>query len=1071
MVAWWCSKANKIWFRILALVVCSVFFFTQVVGASVPDRSFWTERRKARQKLLASREKTQQSDRRKGLGEKLEQKDVAGEVSSLITSHNLFTIPSQYGTVKEIYTQGSSNKRQEMGNRLIIHIQDAHSSSQAQLNSANILKYLQKDVAKESTLPLLICVEGSSGLVDTTLLSSFPEKKIKEEVASEFLKEGKITGEEYFAITGGEKAPVVNIYGVEDKRRYEKNLKAFEQGLSSGEKVRSYFRKVKKEINPLKARLYNKRLKELESKIEAYQKKKISLTQYAQYLYRLLQDSLLPLGERVRVRGKYPNFELFVQASKFEKKIDFSKVNSERSKYIKELSKKLTNDELSDLLIMSLDYRLGKVTSGGYYTYLQSLSSRMGKGVRSQDPRILTELVTSKEGKNEYPNLNLYIKYNKLYDRIDQNKLFSEISELQEEVKERLCETEEERELVKLSRMLKVLNDLVSLKISNEDLAYYYRHRDEITPGMFSNFITTHNGGGHLPIVIARSETTKQSLSKANLSKFEEFYRIALKRNEALVDNTISRMEKEGVRVAVLIAGGFHTPGITELLRDKNISYVVVTPRLGEDSSSDLEISPRKKRTDLEKAIAGIVGTLRPANILGDESFQTCSVIRFKGGALFLYSQFEPKELRKAFSELLRKWRAKLVNRPKLRQVIENVEFLPVVLTREEKAFALGVVKGKKRLPFVLAYDIYQKKFSEVIFGEYKCRKFLLSDSFDNAAEAEVVKVAYVHDKLKELWPFLTETEITSAIFGKVGEVQTKLIASKAARIAGEEGQRAITEGLQKRFDAFEETRWYRWLVMVMVFLFGELSTALAVEPIKNAVKEIRERPEIPGSFWLGLFGVFLLLIFCRYFLPRRSDKTESKKPTESFPIRKEHIQLLQDGNEVFNKVGEEHYDLVEKDRVWSFTVAEEQAGGKYLKPAEKYWEKAPKIKIKNIKKGYRPKHKVPAGNLTIIETDNPCRLYTFKLSFCAGLALKGKRNGKNVLIVGHLPLPYIELMDKIVTLVQDLGVTDIHGMVFGTAYLEYISNIKTKVEEINREKGLDLKGNFDSELPGKVGW
>ena len=72
MVAWWCSKANKIWLRILALVVSSVFFFTQVVGASVPDRSFWAERRKARQKLLASqenKEKPQQNERNAQVGD------------------------------------------------------------------------------------------------------------------------------------------------------------------------------------------------------------------------------------------------------------------------------------------------------------------------------------------------------------------------------------------------------------------------------------------------------------------------------------------------------------------------------------------------------------------------------------------------------------------------------------------------------------------------------------------------------------------------------------------------------------------------------------------------------------------------------------------------------------------------------------------------------------------------------------------------------------------------------------------------------------------------------------------
>jgi len=56
MVAWWYSKRNKMWLRVVALVVSSVLFFTQVVGASLPDRSFWAERRKASQKLLASKE-------------------------------------------------------------------------------------------------------------------------------------------------------------------------------------------------------------------------------------------------------------------------------------------------------------------------------------------------------------------------------------------------------------------------------------------------------------------------------------------------------------------------------------------------------------------------------------------------------------------------------------------------------------------------------------------------------------------------------------------------------------------------------------------------------------------------------------------------------------------------------------------------------------------------------------------------------------------------------------------------------------------------------------------------------
>ncbi|MCK4802650.1 hypothetical protein KAS33_03170, partial [bacterium] len=495
------------------------------------------------------------------------------------------------------------------------------------------------------------------------------------------------------------------------------------------------------------------------------------------------------------------------------------------------LSKKLTNDELSDLLIMSLDYRLGKVTSAEYYTYLQSLSSRMEKGIRSQDPRILTELVTSKEGKNEYPNLNLYIKYNKLYDKINQNRLFSEISELEQELKERLCEKEEERKLVKLSRMLDVLKDLVALKISNEDLAYYYKHRDEITPGMFSNFITVHklgvdtlaNQGGRPKGDMAQERSSAKavvaglSLRLATLSKFEEFYRIALKRNQALVNNTISRMEREAVKVAVLIAGGFHTPGITELLRDRNISYVVVTPRLGENYSSDLEISPRKKRTDFEKAIAGIIGALRATTLLREQSFQTYSVIQLNGRTLILYSQFEPAAIQDALEQLIENWESGLGDRPELREVVEDIDFLPVVLTKGKDAFALGVARGRKRnLPFVFQYNAIQEKF-EVIYGEKKCKEFIRSGSFDNAKEVRQV----VYSKLPKLWGFLSDTDRQniSVVFGrvqpepmasKVGEmdiVRPKIRRAEKVSIA------ALIKPLQNLFGKFGETLKYKLFV------------------------------------------------------------------------------------------------------------------------------------------------------------------------------------------------------------------------------------------------------------------
>ena len=45
-------------------------------------------------------------------------------------------------------------------------------------------------------------------------------------------------------------------------------------------------------------------------------------------------------------------------------------------------------------------------------------------------------------------------------------------------------------------------------------------------------------------------------------------------------------MGESGENVGVLIAGGFHTPGITRVLKGKDYSYVVVTPKITQNSDT-----------------------------------------------------------------------------------------------------------------------------------------------------------------------------------------------------------------------------------------------------------------------------------------------------------------------------------------------------------------------------------------------------------------------------------------------------------------------------------------------------
>ena len=64
------------------------------------------------------------------------------------------------------------------------------------------------------------------------------------------------------------------------------------------------------------------------------------------------------------------------------------------------------------------------------------------------------------------------------------------------------------------------------------------------------------------------------------LPTLRRFYEAALGRDEVLVENALEKLAQTKERLAVLITGGFHSPKITTLLRDRGLGVVVVTPKV-----------------------------------------------------------------------------------------------------------------------------------------------------------------------------------------------------------------------------------------------------------------------------------------------------------------------------------------------------------------------------------------------------------------------------------------------------------------------------------------------------------
>jgi HEAT repeat protein len=72
----------------------------------------------------------------------------------------------------------------------------------------------------------------------------------------------------------------------------------------------------------------------------------------------------------------------------------------------------------------------------------------------------------------------------------------------------------------------------------------------------------------------------------------EDFYNLTLKRDQAFINNMLQVLNRRGDRPvaptesAVLITGGYHTPNLKKLLKERGISYVVLTPTITHETNT-----------------------------------------------------------------------------------------------------------------------------------------------------------------------------------------------------------------------------------------------------------------------------------------------------------------------------------------------------------------------------------------------------------------------------------------------------------------------------------------------------
>jgi hypothetical protein len=492
--------------------------------------------------------------------------------SNLPSDLNLIRMPSEMGTVQETY-KGT-------GEKTVVLIQDAHAVPDAQRSIQKLIQYFGQEYGIN-----LVALEGASEQLDPTIFRTFPDKERLAKVFEEYWQNGELTGVNAAALaldaqgpsrTATKEVAVGNgdfakeqelsskpvpartvprgtvpkgtgtegtesfstFYGIEDWALYEEGLMLYRQAMAEEEGILAQLKIKNEELKIEKEKTYSQELLELDRKLEGFYAGKADLLT-------VLHDL-----SGIEAPEKGSELALFLesdQAAASESPTSqgqaLRRIAEQVRRQLEESPNRVKNGK-SDLAAFNekyQDYQTSRISPEAFALELRNYA------LQYDIPFPMSAALS--QGMNRQRRM----------EDIKGTELFKSFDAYVRQVKDRLIQNEDQRELDRQSEELRLLERFARLEISHEDW------------GRVSRGLWMVNSG------------------KGNRSRFEShhaFYRNALQRDSVFLKNlnkllSLSRTTNHySLSTVIAVAGGFHTEGLVRQFREQGISYVLVTPRI-----------------------------------------------------------------------------------------------------------------------------------------------------------------------------------------------------------------------------------------------------------------------------------------------------------------------------------------------------------------------------------------------------------------------------------------------------------------------------------------------------------
>jgi hypothetical protein len=535
------KQMNNSFHRVWTACIVGGYLLTNVIGAHAIERSLWEERRTALKQAVrcvrllpaANGKKTWDPPFKNSLS--TASQPLSG-VKHLALPFDVLSTVLPYGAVGDV-------REGKLGKPVVFLVQDIHGNKGAQKNIGGIVSQL---TARGVTLT---GVEGAWGPMDLSSFHPHPDPKSVSLVADALVDSGHLTGAEWAGLTASHPPLLV---GVESPDLYHSNVAVARECVARRPSVDSYLHSLQNTLQAQKERFYSPELLTFDGHQKNYLEGREGLAEYSRYLSSLA-------GARTHAGAQV---KLFLKAMDRESQLNLTKVESEWRTLMNQLANNLNQEELDGLMSHAVGFRRGEQTNSDFFGYVKTVCARTNVSLAA------------------YPSFLAYIDYVDTVQSIQRGSLLNELVAWETALGTNLAKTSEERRLLALDRDAGLLHLLLKNEMSPDTWAHFCKRREAIValPDRLKKFGDFQEPPGGLVAFFQPHET---------------FCRLAMERDQTLSMNFMRQMETRNAAHSVLVAGGFHTPGLQAELQKHGYSSVVITPRIDKIEGKPLDVFAR----------------------------------------------------------------------------------------------------------------------------------------------------------------------------------------------------------------------------------------------------------------------------------------------------------------------------------------------------------------------------------------------------------------------------------------------------------------------------------------------